>query len=998
MSGRSAPHRRWRRLASSSLILQSMNNAVSLTLGLVLVVGFAAEASAQEVMPDHDASRRERLDYGGDRFRTPEGFQVESAAVPGLFGSVVNMTFDASGRALLALENEGLAVLEDGDGDGVYDRRIDIAPQVETAHGLYVMGPGDLLVHANGDGRLAEAAGVEGEVRSGGSVEDTGLYRLRDTDGDDRIDQVERIARATGRIQEHGPHTIARGPDGALYLLYGNFSGPDVRLAESSALRELQEDQLLPRILDPRGHANSLRAPGGTLYRFDLEANTWERLSGGLRNPFDLAIGAAGEVFAYEADMEWDRGLPWFRPTRVVHLIPAGDYGWRTGSGKFAFYEIDTLPGVVDIGRGSPVGVAFYYHSAYPERYLGAYFMGDWSRGRIRVLFPERSGATWTGEAHDFVLGEPLNVTDMDVGPDGWLYFATGGRGTSGGLYRVTYEQPGAPPEATGVLRAVRQPMPRSGWGKEAIGAVRAEAGDAWAPELWRIVRDSGSEALDRQRALELLQVHGPRPTLDETSALLSSDEPLVRAAAASLLGSYTLAQVQEPLRGALADPDPLVARRAAESLARSGLHPRVRGLEVATSEALYDLLDHEDRFLRYAAREAILRIPHGYWFDQAFMASPEQRPRGFFEAMVATIYRQEHKLEYNFLTGRLFQVARTDLDVEGELDYLRMLELFLIRDEDPDAPGRADARARLGPLLLARYPHADDRANRQLERLLAFLQPDGALPKMVDRLDDERPPEEQIHTAYCLRAMDSGWTPDLRNRVVAWFDNAREFRGAASMEGYIDAIWNDVLARFPAEERAAAEERLELQRAERARRAAELITDVEGDRPGRSDLAQMSFEELAEYLEYDVMAYERYNPEHGERVFHRARCSACHVFGDIGSGGGPDLSTVVKRFRRREVLESIMFPSRVISDQYQAVDVELDDGSLHSGMVVEDTAARLTLIDAGGNRLDLDRSRIRSQDPSALSIMPEGLLDAMTLSDLTSLIRFLDEGAGLDQ
>ena len=384
-----------------------MNNAVSQTLGLTLVLGLAAGANAQDLMPDHDASRRERLDYAGGRFRTAEGFRVESAAAPELFGSVVNMTFDAAGRPLLALEGEGLALLEDSDGDGVYDRRIDIAPQVETAHGLYVMGPGDLLVHANGDGRLAEAAGVEGEVRSNGSVEDTGLYRLRDTDGDDRVDSVEQIARATGRIQEHGPHTIARGPDGALYLLYGNYSGPDVRLAESSALRELQEDQLLPRILDPRGHANSLRAPGGTLYRVDLETNTWERLSGGLRNPFDLAIGAAGEVFAYEADMEWDRGLPWFRPTRVVHLIPAGDYGWRTGAGKFAFYEIDTLPGVVDVGRGSPVGVAFYYHHAYPERYQGAYFMGDWSRGRIRVLFPERAGATWTGEAHDFVLGEP---------------------------------------------------------------------------------------------------------------------------------------------------------------------------------------------------------------------------------------------------------------------------------------------------------------------------------------------------------------------------------------------------------------------------------------------------------------------------------------------------------------------------------------------------------------------------------------------------------------
>ena len=95
-----------------------------------------------------------------------------------------------------------------------------------------------------------------------------------------------------------------------------------------------------------------------------------------------MGMNLEGEIFLFEADMEWDFGLPWFRPIRVVHAMPGADYGWRTGSSKMPYYYIDTLPSVDDVGRGSPVGVVFYYHDVYPEKFRGAYFMGDWSRGR----------------------------------------------------------------------------------------------------------------------------------------------------------------------------------------------------------------------------------------------------------------------------------------------------------------------------------------------------------------------------------------------------------------------------------------------------------------------------------------------------------------------------------------------------------------------------------------------------------------------------------------
>ena len=166
-----------------------------------------------------------------------------------------------------------------------------------------------------------------------------------------------------------------------------------------------------------------------------------------------------------------------------------------------------------------------------------------------------------------------------------------------------------------------------------------------------------------------------------------------------------------------------------------------------------------------------------------------------------------------------------------------------------------------------------------------------------------------------------------------------------------------------------------------------------------------MSFEELSYYLEYDPMGYEqvaeffdglgllRANVERGRMVFYLSKCVNCHVFGTEGRGGGPDLSTVVSRFRRREILESIMFPSRVISDQYTALSVQMLDGVTVTGMLAGENNTTLTLITASGELLNLPKNKIKGRQPSTESLMPEGLLDPMTRRDLVSLMLFLEAG-----
>src|SRR5439155_2293261 len=97
---------------------------------------------------------------------------------------------------------------------------------------------------------------------------------------------------------------------------------------------------------------------------------------------------------------------------------------------------------------GSPTGVKFGTNSKFPQRYKNALYAMDWSYGRILAVHLTPKGATYGGTFENFVAPQssqkpgpktPLNVTDLEFGQDGAMYFTTGGRGTQSGLYRVSF-------------------------------------------------------------------------------------------------------------------------------------------------------------------------------------------------------------------------------------------------------------------------------------------------------------------------------------------------------------------------------------------------------------------------------------------------------------------------------------------------------------------------------------------------------------------------------
>src|SRR5262249_2811139 len=136
-------------------------------------------------------------------------------------------------------------------------------------------------------------------------------------------------------------------------------------------------------------------------------------------------------------------------------------------------------------------------------------------------------------------------------------------------------------------------------------------------------------------------------------------------------------------------------------------------------------------------------------------------------------------------------------------------------------------------------------------------------------------------------------------------------------------------------------------------------------------------FEELLAYLEKDS-AGRNGNAARGRLVFEKANCFKCHKYGKEGEGVGPDLTTLSKRFKRADTLDSLPYPSKVISDQYRSVTITTTKGQSITGLAaVQGDTVTVLLSDA--TKVTLKRDEIDSQVASLVSVMPERLLDPLT-------------------
>lgn len=709
-----------------------------------------------------------------DQFQLPPGFHIYRAAEPELTGGSYDLTFDGQGRLLVA-EGNSLRRLVDTDNNGIYDSQETIAEGAP----LRGRGPQGLLVF---DDNLYTVSGDGVQLLSG--------YNSRV-----KLKHERRIGAPFNTGGDHAAHTILRGLDGYIYLVSGDGGGISGRkhiTQENSPVREERS---------------------ASVFRFHPKGEQWECIGSGGRNPPSLGMNYLGEFFSFDSDMEFHVDVPFYRPARLNHWATGGDQGWQ-GVGAFPPHYVDCLPGILEVGRGSPNWGIFYEHTQFPGKYRDAFIACDYrwksattgryaSSGRLVVFHLKRHGGTWKAELTELAKAKPgamhkngrsinFALVDVDVAPDGSIMVTDHNQG----VWRIFYdpaEKPQAPPivpnwsTPTSNLLAelLRLPQQGSEWSRLREVAIKGQARFNVSKALQGAALDKALPSRLRLRAIRLLAPKFETLSSDFIAKLTQSPDEEVRGQAAWLTGIRGKAEHETVLK-LLGDPEPFVRRRAAEAMMRM---PSSKA-----DAALIRRLDDVDRFVRYSAMVALSHRPTSEYFGAS---SKMSSPRVLIRLLVAAHLRKERPKPEDAVDVVKQLLENRNLSSEDQVDLLRVLALYRKEVEvDRECLKLATAHLTNG------FPHADPNVRWEQVRLMGAYRLPQALVPLIDELLKEKDYVTQFHIATSLADLprpEAGWDSDHREKLADWLISTQdgwfsEFGGKGLQ---FPGFWGTVLNKF---------------------------------------------------------------------------------------------------------------------------------------------------------------------------------------------------------
>lgn len=975
-----------------------------MTVGLLTTLGAAAER-LQPLSPEAALAA----------FQLEPGLRIELVAAEPLVVSPVAFAFDEN-RRLYVVENRGypdpldgkkappegrIALLEDTNGDGRYDRRTEFATGLSYPNGILVW-KGGVFVTCAPD-----------------------IYYLKDTNGDGVAD-VRRVVltgfEATKTAQIRVSHPTL-GLDGKIYVTSG-LNGGKVTSPEH-----------------PERPAVTFSPADG---RFDPESLTFENTGG--RSQFGLTFDAFGRRFGstnrqpvVQMIMEpsYLRRNPHLAFADTVQEVSKVQAEAKVYPISRASVSADYIPKLMsDPHSGtftSACGLLVFGGTGLSPEHTGNVFICEPAQNLVQRQVIRPDGASFHSEppykGREFLASSDVwfRPVFLGEGPDGALYVAD--------MHRREIDHPQYVPEET-------RPKLNFDGGKNAGRIYRIVKGPRAATpapgvtvaDLCRSLESPDVWWRERGRRL-LLERADPAaiPLLEKCAAAAALPESRVIALwLLRDLGRLSVAGI----RGALSDSHAGVREQgvalAAEFLARA---PELAGPLLATG----DDNDARVRFVsalalgsledsRAVAKLAAISVRDGEdrWTRAAVLSGVGSRLDSFFEA-VGRLRETNPKA---------FAVVMEDLGrVFGAGASLEACRQFLVQM----LTGEGKLAWRMASVLglaegLRGRPELKGKA--AAGPFAALLGADGAPPATGAALEEflrqaakiageESAPTRQRITAVALLGytdfnqagsvlgalLDARQAPGLQLQAVRALERFGDARGAEILvreqnwTRYTPQIREAVIATLVS----------------KPQMIAVLFSAIQGgtikapeiSSPRRTQLlkhADVKIRTEAETIFHELeggdrmQVYRTYRPivdkpgdaSRGGEVFVRA-CSACHTYNGVGGKVGPDL-TVVRGQPAEALLLHILVPNFEVAPAYKAMTVVTQDGRTLSGWLASETEGSLTLRTAFGTDETVLRGNIASLTASGLSLMPDGLEQTMTKDELNNLISYLKSAGGTGQ
>jgi putative heme-binding domain-containing protein len=441
--------------------------------------------------------------------------------------------------------------------------------------------------------------------------------------------------------------------------------------------------------------------------------------------------------------------------------------------------------------------------------------------------------------------------------------------------------------------------------------------------------------------------------------------------------------------------------------------------------------LSSPDRFIRTAARVVLEHQPIATWQEKVLAA---QDPRGRINGAIAVAHQAEpsgqgeraepsaqgERAEPSAQASLLAALDGIDLatlDTATKIDLVRAYELALIRLGEPTA----EVKARIATRFLPLFPSGSFDLDRELSSLLVAARAPGIVTKLVGMLaapsgsagstnlapneDDlrqliarnagygtavrtaleKRSDLLQVHYAYVLRTVTekAAWSLADRKTYHAWFQRALEWAGGNSFRKFLVNIENASLDGYSDTDKLALETL-----GARKPYTPPPLPKPEG--PGRAWTVDDVL--AAANQDGDKGLSTGRDFEHGKRTFAAARCIVCHRYGEDGGATGPDLTQAAGRFQLKDLVEAMVHPSQVVSDQYKASIVQTSGGKVYTGRIVSESPETITIVtdpEDATKFAEIKRSDVEEILASSESLMPKGLLDQLNEREVLDLLAY---------